>query len=182
MTNIREKYNKKAIPEIKSRFKLENDFEVPRIMKIVINSGIGKFINDSAQTADIAKSMADFSGQKPVMVKSRQSIAGFKIRQGQEVGMKITLRGKRMWDFLEKLVGAALPRIKDFHGINLSAVDDNGNLNIGIKEHLIFPEIFPEQVKNIFSLQITVITNQKSKEKSAELFKVLGFPFKKDNE
>lgn len=181
MTSIREKYNKKAVPEIKNQFQLKNDFEVPRIEKVVINCGVGKFLNDSAQTAEVAKSLANFSGQKPVMVKARKSIAGFKIREGQEVGMKVTLRGKRKWDFLEKLVGAALPRIKDFHGINLSAVDDGGNLNIGIKEHLIFPEILPEQVKNIFSLQVTVVTDQKSKEKSLALFKALGFPIKITN-
>ena len=173
---IQEKYIKVAVPEMKKRFKLTNNFEVPRILKVVVNSGVGKFLKDSAQVEDISKSIIAFTGQKPLTTQARLSIAGFKIREGLEVGMKVTLRGRRMWDFIEKLVGAALPRVKDFHGLKASAVDSYGNLNIGIKEHLIFPEILPEQVKNIFSLQVTVVTDAKDKEKGTALFKLMGFP------
>ncbi len=178
MQSIHEKYNKIAVAEMKKQFKLTNDFEVPRIKKAVVNIGVGKFLNDNAKVDDIFKALEIITGQKPLKTKARKSIAGFKIREGLEVGMKVTLRGTRMWDFIERMVSAALPRVKDFHGIELSAVDTEGNLNIGIKEHLIFPEILPEQVKNIFPFQVTIVTSAKSKEEGLALFRVLGFPIK----
>lgn len=173
---IKEKYNKKVVPEMKDKFGLKNALEVPRIDKVVVNVGIGKFLKDGAVVEDIAKSLSELTGQKPLMAKARQSIAGFKTRQGQEIGIKITLRGKRMWDFIERLVSAALPRVRDFRGIKLSAIDGSGNLNLGIKEHLIFPEILPEKVKNVFPLQVTIVTTVNDKEKGLALFKLLGFP------
>jgi large subunit ribosomal protein L5 len=179
MTSIKEKYNKTAIAEMKKEFKLDNIFEVPRIEKVVVNVGIGKFLKDSGVVEDVAKSLTTIAGQKPLMTQARKSIAGFKIREGLEVGMKVTLRGRRMWDFIERLVAAALPRVRDFHGIKASAVDQNGNLNIGIREHLIFPEIFPEHVKTIFPLEVTVVTNAKDREKGLKLFQLLGFPMEK---
>lgn len=182
MPSIHEKYNKIAVAEMKERFNRTNIFEVPRIKKVVVNVGIGKFLNDSAKVEDIFKSLEVITAQKPLKTKSRKSIAGFKVREGLEVGMKVTLRGRRMWDFIERTVGAALPRVKDFHGITLSSVDADGNLNIGVKEHLIFPEILPEQVKNIFSFQITVTTTAKSREEGLILFRTLGFPFETIND
>lgn len=179
MVSIQEKYNKEVIPEIKKQFDLANNFEVPKIVKVVINTGVGKYLKDGNAVAEITQSLAALSGQKPAVTKARQSIAGFKIRKGLEVGMKVTLRGRRKWDFVERLVSAALPRIRDFRGIKESAIDNGGNLNIGIKEHLIFPEIMPEQVKNIFSLQVTVVTDAGSREKGMALFKLLGFPIEK---
>ena len=175
MASIREKYNKEVIPKMKEQFGFKNDLEVPRILKVVVNAGTGKFLKDANMLEDVYKSLAQITGQKPLATEARQSIAGFKIRQGLKVGAKVTLRGRRMWDFIEKLVGAALPRIRDFRGLKESNIDQSGNLNIGIKEHLIFPEIFPEQVKNIFSFQVTVVTNA-GKDKGLELFKLLGFP------
>jgi len=117
MISLKEKYNKTVLAEMKKQFNLSNDFEVPKIKKVVVNVGVGKFLKDNAQVEDIVKAINQISGQKPLMTKARQSIAGFKIREGLEVGVKTTLRGKRMWSFVEKLVGAALPRIKDFHGL-----------------------------------------------------------------
>ena len=176
MINIRKKYNKEVIPGLKASFNLNNDLEVPKIIKVVINTGIGRFIKDSNQVKEVGDSLAVISGQKPVMTKAKKSIAGFKTREGLEIGTTVSLRGKRMWDFLEILVGAAIPRVRDFQGIKESAVDEGGNLNIGIKEHLIFPQIMPEQVKNIFGFQISVVTNAKSREKGLALFRLLGFP------
>lgn len=173
---IREKYNKEVVAELKKEFKLRNNLEVPRIEKVVVNVGIGKFLKDGNQVKDVEESIKVITGQKPLFTKSRKSIAGFKIREGLEVGIKVTLRGKRMWDFIERLIGAAIPRVRDFQGIKETAVDESGNLNIGIKEHLIFPEIAPEFVKNIFSLQVTVVTSAHSKEKGLALFRKLGFP------
>lgn len=176
MTSIQKKYKEVVIPEMKKRFNLANDLEVPKVTKIVVNTGIGKYLKDGNISTEIIQSLATITGQKPVVTKAKKSIAGFKIRQGLEIGIKVTLRGQRKWDFLEKLVGAAIPRIRDFRGIKESAVDHQGNLNIGIKEHLIFPEILPEQVKNIFSLQVTAVTDAGDREKGLALFRLMGFP------
>jgi large subunit ribosomal protein L5 len=176
MTNIYQKYRKEAIFKTKVDFGLKNDLEVPRILKVVVNTGIGKYLKDSSQVKEIVDSVAAITGQRPVMTKSKKSIAGFKTREGLEIGVVANLRGKRMWDFLEILVGAAIPRIRDFQGIKETSVDGSGNLNIGIKEHLIFPQIMPERVKNVFSLQVNIVTNVESREKGTALFKTLGFP------
>jgi len=176
MNSLKEKYNKEVVAKMKEQFKLTNNFEVPKIEKVVVNVGIGKFLKDSNMVSDIEESIKVITGQKPVLTKSRKSIAGFKIREGLEVGIRVTIRGQRKWDFLEKLVGAAIPRVRDFQGIKKSSVDSSGNLNIGIKEHLIFPEILPEKVKNVFGLQVTVVTDAKDQEKGMALFRMLGFP------
>lgn len=176
--SLKEKYNKEALPEIKKKFGFENNLEVPKIEKVIVNVGIGKYLKDSNMVKDVKESIEAITGQRPLMTKAKKSIAGFKIREGLEVGMKATLRGKRMWDFMEKLVGAAIPRIKDFQGIRETAVDESGNLNIGIKEHVIFPEILPERVKNIFGFQVNIVTTAKNKQEGLELFKTLGFPIK----
>ena len=174
--SIKEKYSKEAIQTMKEKFGFKNALQVPRIQKVVVNTGIGKFIKDSNMIKDIVASVEIITGQKAILTKSRLSIAGFKIREGLEVGVKVTLRGHRMWEFLDRLVGASIPRIKDFQGIKDSSVDSNGNLNIGLKEHVIFPEIMAENVKNIFGLQVIVVTNAKNREEGLELFRILGFP------
>ena len=176
MSSIREKYYNQVIPEMKKSFGLKNGFEVPKIEKVVINTGVGKFIKDSNSVTDIYNSLTEIAGQKPVMTKSRKSIAGFKTREGLEIGIKVTLRGKRMWDFIDRLIAAAVPRIRDFHGIKESSVDRNGNFSLGIKDHLIFPEIMPEKVKTIFGLQVNIATNAKDHKKGLELFRMMGFP------
>lgn len=173
---LKEKYNTEVIAEMKKSFGLRNNMQVPRIGKVVVNVGIGKFIKDTNLVKDVTETLAVITGQKPLMTKSRKSIAGFKIREGLEIGMKVTLRGKRMWNFLDRLIGATIPRIRDFQGIKKSAVDNSGNLNIGIKEHVVFPEILPENVKNMVSLQVTVVTNAKNREKGLELFRLMKFP------
>jgi large subunit ribosomal protein L5 len=174
--SIKEQYNKKVVPEMKKIFGWKNNLEVPRIKKIIVNVGIGKYLKDANLVKEVAEAVSQITGQKPLMTKSRKSIAGFKIREGLEIGMKTTLRGKRMWDFLERLVGAAVPRIRDFQGIKKSAIDSGGNLNIGIKEHMVFPEINPESVKSTISLQINVVTDAKDREKALELFGLMKFP------
>jgi large subunit ribosomal protein L5 len=176
MSTIREKYNKESAAKLMKQFELKSVMQVPRIEKVIVNVGIGKFIKDSNQVKDIYDSLTQITGQKPVMTKSKKSIAGFKIREGLEVGIKVTLRGKRKWDFIERLVGAALPRVRDFRGVKISSVDKGGSFNLGIKEHLIFPEILPEQVRNTFSLEVTVVTNAGDREKGLALFRMMGFP------
>lgn len=176
MAIIYKKYKEKTITEIKKELGFKNDFEVPRIIKVIVNVGIGKFLKDSNQVKEVVDSIASITGQKPVMTKAKKSIAGFKTREGLEVGVMVSLRGRRMWNFLDILVGVAIPRIRDFQGIKETSVDQNGNLNIGIKEHLIFPEIIPEHVKNIFSMQVNIVTNARNREKGMILFRKLGFP------
>ena len=178
--SIKEKYNKKAAEELMQKFGMKNRLQAPRITKAVINAGIGKFTKDKNQIDEVKDSLRLITGQAPLLTKAKQSISGFKIRQGMEVGMKVTLRGTRMWNFIEKLVGAAIPRIKDFRGLNPKNVDSKGNLNLGLREHLVFPEIVPEQVKNVFGFQVTIVTTAKNKEQGLELFKALGFPIKND--
>jgi large subunit ribosomal protein L5 len=178
--SIKEKYNKEVISKMKEQFGFKSDLQVPRVEKVVVNVGIGKFIKDSALVEDVKKTITVIAGQKPVMAQAKKSIAGFKIREGQEVGMKVTLRGKRKWDFIEKLVSVAIPRVRDFQGIKESAVDAGGNFNLGIKEHIIFSEIMPESVKNIIGLQVNITTTAKNREEGLALFRLMGFPLKKD--
>ncbi|MEK7598386.1 MAG: 50S ribosomal protein L5 [Patescibacteria group bacterium] len=178
MKNFKEKYNKEVVSEMKKKFGFKNNLQVPVIEKVVVNAGIGKYIKDANMVKEAVQAIESITGQKPVLTKSRKSIAGFKIREGLEVGVKVTLRGARKWDFVDRLVGASIPRIRDFQGIKETAVDESGNLNIGIKEHTVFPEILPENVKNIMSLQVNVVTTAKNKEEGMELFRLLGFPIK----
>ncbi len=155
---------------------LANVMLVPTISKVVINIGIGKFLKNTEGLGEVEEGLAAITGQKAVYTKAAKSLAGFKIREGQDVGMKVTLRGARMWHFLDRLVGVALPRVRDFQGIAPTAVDQGGNLNIGIKEHTIFPEIVAEHVRNPFGLQVTVVSSARSKKDAEKLFRALGFP------
>jgi large subunit ribosomal protein L5 len=183
--SIKEKYKKNAIPQMKEKFGLKNVMSVPRIEKIVVNTGFGRVV--STKTKDETKKFDEYivsnisaiCGQRPVLTKARKSISSFKLREGVIIGAKVTLRGKKMYDFMEKLVNIVLPRSRDFQGISLKSVDASGNLNIGIKEHIAFPEISPEKSPIIIGMEITVVTTAKSREKGQELFKLLDFPFKK---
>jgi large subunit ribosomal protein L5 len=185
MIGLKEQYKKEAIPKMKQKFGYKNDFAVPKIEKAVINVGFGKMVagKGSDERRKIIKSIADdlslICGQKPVLTKARQSISGFKIRKGLEVGIMVTLRKRRMFDFLERLIHVTLPRSRDFSGIKTSAFDKTGNLTLAVKEQIAFPEISPEKIKKLFSLEITVVTNAKTKEEGVELLRLLGFPIKK---
>jgi len=176
---LQEKYKKEAIPGLKEKFGYKNDLAIPRIEKVTLNTGIGKFSQDEKAVEEIVKDLMMISGQKPVFTLAKKAIAGFKIRQGQKVGLAVTLRGQRANDFIERLISLALPRSRDFRGLEQKSVDDHGNLNIGIKEQIIFPEISHENIRNIFGLQITVKTTAKNHEEGLELFKLMGFPIKK---
>ena len=150
--------------------------------KIVISTGVGKLRQRPGFTENILpaieKDLAAITGQKAAPSGAKQSIAGFKVRQGDVIGLKVTLRGKRMNDFLTKLIGVVMPRIRDFHGINPKQIDKGGNLTIGIREHIVFPEVNPDEVKFDFGLEITLVSNAKNKEEGYELFKSLGVPLK----
>lgn len=177
--NLREKYNKKVIPELKEKFGYKNNFEVPKISKVTVNVGLGAGLKDSGYTELVQNNIAKITGQKTVAVKARKSIAGFKIREGMEVGVMVTLRGKRMYDFVDKLINISLPRVRDFRGISSKSVDQGGNLSVGIKEHIIFPEIRMDDVERLHGLQVVISSTASNREEGLELFTLLGFPFKK---
>ncbi len=180
ITPAKDKYNKVAVAAMQEKFNYKSVMAVPRIQKVVVNVGIGKIVKENDKIEEIMQSLTAITGQKPVKTKAKKAIAGFKIREGMEVGVKVTLRGVRMWQFIDRVVAATLPRTRDFQGINRKAVDSAGNLNIGLKEHLIFPEIMPEKVRHTFGMQITISTNGTTQNEGLELFKLLGFPLKSE--
>ena len=176
----KDKYIKTVAAEMKNKFGYKNVMAVPRIKKVIVNVGIGKIIKENDKIEEVVNSITAITGQKPVKTKAKKAISGFKVREGMEIGVKVTLRGKRMWQFIDRLVNATLPRTRDFQGITRKSVDKGGNISIGIKEHMIFPEISPERVKHTFGLQVTVSTDAKTQKEGLELFKLLGFPIKSE--
>lgn len=184
MDKLSEKYKKEVIPALMQKFGYKNRMAVPSIRKVVLNSSFGKeAVGKSGSEREktqktIMQDLSAIAGQKTNLVKSKKSIAGFKLREGLEIAAVVTLRKKKMWDFLERLIYLSLPRSRDFRGINPKSIDKRGNLSIGFKEHVMFPEIFAEKEKTIFGLEITVVTNAKNKEEGLELYKLLGFPIK----
>lgn len=180
MHRIKEKYNKDVVPNMKDKFEYKNVMAIPKIEKVSINVGIGKIWKEKNVIEKITQDIAKITGQKPASTKAKKSIAGFKIREGVNVGLVATLRGRRMYDFIDRLINIALPRSRDFRGISRNNFDQRGNLNLGIKEQNIFPEISYESLKDIFSFQINVITSAKTKEEGMELLNLIGFPIKKD--
>jgi len=174
--NMKEKYLKTVVPALKSEFGYTNIHDVPKIVKITVNVGLGK--GRDAKFADvIVDTLRRISGQAPVKTKARKSIAGFKLREGMVVGAMVTLRGERMWDFLEKLNNIAFARIRDFRGIPERSVDRDGNFNFGFTEHIAFPEIRPDEVESLHGLQVTITTTAGDFKHGIALFKGLGFPF-----
>jgi large subunit ribosomal protein L5 len=180
MLRLKEKYYKEAMPKIKEAFGYKNNLAVPRIEKVVVNTGIGRFQDEQQIKESIFNDIALICGQRPVYKKAKHAISAFKIREGSIVGIAVTLRGAKMYDFLDRLINVALPRSRDFRGISNKGIDQYGNLSIGLKEQIIFPEISAESAKKIFSLQVCVKTNAKNKQQAFELFKLLGFPFSKN--
>ncbi len=175
---LKETYRTHVVPALLSATKRSNPMSVARVQKVVVNAGIGKFLKEEHRVEEILQSITEITGQKPVLTKAKKAIAGFKIREGLSVGVRVTLRGERMWDFLDRLVKTAFPRIRDFQGIAPSAVDANGHLNVGIREHSVFPEVVPEKVQTSFGLQVSVVTTAKTREEGLLLAKSLGFPLR----
>jgi len=173
--------NKESFKALKDKFGYKNPMQAPVLKKIVISSGTGS-VKDKKKVELIADRLTKITGQKPAPRSSKKSIASFKVRQGDLVGYQITLRGKRMCDFVDKLVHIALPRTKDFRGISKTAVDSLGNMTIGIKEHTIFPETGDEEIVNVFGLAVTIVTSAKSRPEALAFFEYLGFPMKKEEE
>lgn len=180
IVSAKDKYIQTVAQEMQKEFGYDNVMAIPKIQKVVVNVGIGKITKENEKIEEVFNAITMITGQRPVKTKAKKAIAGFKVREGQEVGIKVTLRGNRMWNFIDRLINATLPRTRDFQGISRKTVDSNGNLNLGIKEHMIFPEISPEKVRYIFGMQVTVTTTAKSQQEGLTLFKSLGFPLKND--
>ena len=184
MTAIQTKYNKEVIPQMMEKFGYKNHMSVPKIVKVVVNTGFGKMISGKSTSEQkqiydaILEDLALIAGQRPVLKKTKKSISGFKVREGMVLGAAVILRKSRMYDFLERLINISLPRMRDFRGIDRKSFDEKGNLTYGVKEHIIFPEILPEKVKHIFGLEITIVTNSKTREEGLGLLTLLGFPVK----
>lgn len=181
MSRLLQKYRKTVVPALQKSLHIENIMAVPKVEKVVINTGIGKMLKDDAAVQKAERDLGLLTGQKPVYRKAKKSISSFKIRAGVPIGLSVTLRGKRMYDFLDRLISIALPMSKDFRGIELENIDRGGNLNLGIREHTIFPEVTYESLKDIFGLQVTVVTTAKDRDRGIALLRLLGFPLKKDS-
>ena len=178
MSNFKKLYDEKIKTDLKEEFGYKSVMQVPRLEKIVINMGVGEGSKDDKFIQAAINDLELITGQKPVVTKARKSIAGFKLREGQSVGVKVTLRGEKMYSFLEKLIKIDLPRVRDFRGVNAHAFDGNGNYTLGIKEQLIFPEIEYDNVYKIRGMDIVIVTTAKSNDEAISLLKAFGMPFK----
>lgn len=177
--DAKSKYNKEVLKALKEEFGYANDLSVPKIEKVTINVGVGKFLKEPGKIDEIFESLVAITGQRPQRTQAKKAIAGFKTRTGMEIGIKVTLRGKKMWDFIDRMINVAIPRTRDFQGIKKSSVGRDGNLSVGIRDHVIFPEIVPEQASFPFSFQVVMSSTAKNQEEGLKLFELIGVPFNK---
>ena len=178
-SRVKEKYEKEVVPFLMKKFGYKSVMECPKLVKIVINTGLGD-IKDNAKSIQMTENeIKMISGQKPILTKAKKSVANFKVREGQTVGIKVTLRGDRMYSFYDKFVSIALPRLRDFRGVSDKAFDGRGNYSVGLKEQLIFPEITYDQVEKIRGMDVAIVTTANTDEEARELLRALGMPFKK---
>lgn len=174
---LRQRYLEEAVPSLRKEFGYGNPMEVPRVTKIVVNIGLGEALTNAKAVEAAVADLTTITGQKPVVTKARRSIAQFKIREGNTIGVKVTLRGQRMWDFLERLTRIALPRIRDFRGVPAKSFDGRGNYSLGLREQLAFPEIDYDKVDRLRGLELTVVTTAKTDEEAQRLLALLGMPY-----
>jgi len=178
MISLKEHYSDKVLPELKQVMGLTSDMGVPKITKVTINMGVGEVLIDKKILENAVEDLALISGQKPLITKVRKSVANFKIREGMPIGCKVTLRGDRMFEFLQRLLGIAIPRERDFRGLDISSFDGQGNYSLGVKEHIIFPEIDYDKVDKIRGMDISITTSAKSDQEGELLLRAMNFPFK----
>ncbi|KUK42491.1 50S ribosomal protein L5 [Thermovirga lienii] len=174
---LAEKYKKEITPRLQEKFGYKNVMEVPRIEKVVINVGVGEAKQDYKLMEAAVSELRTITGQQPLIKRAKKSVAGFKVREGMPVGCSVTLRGAKMWEFLDRMISLALPRIKDFRGVSPKAFDGRGNYNLGLKEQLIFPEIDYDKVSRVRGMNITIVTTAKTDEEALSLLKEIGMPF-----
>jgi large subunit ribosomal protein L5 len=174
---LRKRYREELVPKLKEQLGLSNAMQVPRLEKVVVNMGVGEAVKDGRMLDAALEDLKVITGQKPIVTKARQSIAGFKLREGMSIGAKVTLRGAYMWEFVDRLVSLALPRIRDFRGLNPMSFDGHGNYTLGVTEQLIFPEIDYDKVLKVTGMDITLVTTAKTDDEGRALLTALGFPF-----
>ncbi|KGR79729.1 50S ribosomal protein L5 [Ureibacillus manganicus] len=179
MSRLKEKYSKEVSPALMSKFNYKSVMQVPKVEKIVINMGVGDAVQNSKSLDAAVEELTIITGQKPVVTKAKKSIAGFRLREGMPIGAKVTLRGDRMYEFLDKLIAIALPRVRDFRGVSKKAFDGRGNYTLGVKEQLIFPEIDYDKVSKVRGMDIVIVTTANSDEEARELLTQFGMPFQK---
>ena len=177
--NLQQLYFETVSPQLKEEFSIQNVHLIPRIYKVTVNVGLGEAVQNPKSIDQATEQLAQIVGQKPVVTRARKSIAGFKLREGMQIGCMVTLRRERMWSFLDRLVQIALPRVKDFRGISPKGFDGKGNYNLGIKEQLIFPEIDFDQIDRIRGMNVSIVTTAQNDQLALSLLKGLGFPFRK---
>ena len=180
MSRLSEKYQKQLVQQLITKFNYKNKFSVPKLQKIVVNMGVGRAVDNKKLIEEATKHLAIVTGQKPLVTVAKKAIAGFKLRKGQAIGCKVTLRGKRMFEFLDRLISIVLPRIRDFRGISQKAFDGRGNYTLGLTEQIVFPEISIESVEFVQGMDITMVISGNSNEQSCELLKLLGMPFRSE--
>ncbi len=179
MNRMHERYTNEVAPALFKSFGLKNVMQVPRIEKIIVNIGVGEALDNPKAIEAATGDLANITGQKPVQTKARKAIANFKLREGRLIGTKVTLRGERMWAFLDRLVNIALPRVRDFRGISANSFDGRGNYTLGLKDQLVFPEIEYDKIDKLRGLEITIVTSAKSDDQARALLQLLGMPFSK---
>lgn len=179
MNRMQEKYNNEVVPALRKAFDLKNIMEVPRIAKVVVNIGMGEAMDNPKAMEAAVSDLTTVTGQKPVMTKARKSIANFKLREGRLIGTKVTLRGERMWAFLDRLLSTALPRVRDFRGVSANAFDGRGNYTLGLRDQLIFPEIEYDKIDKLRGMEVTIVTTAKNDDQARILLQLLGMPFSK---
>jgi len=177
MARLKDKYLNELAPALMAKFNYKNKMEIPKLVKVVINMGVGEVKENPKAMDSAVNDLSIITGQKPLVTKAKKSVAAFKIRQGMNIGCKVTLRGDRMYEFVDKLFNVALPRVRDFRGVSVNSFDGRGNYSLGIKEQLIFPEIEYDKVDKIRGMDITFVTTAKTDEEAKELLKLLGMPF-----
>src|ERR1044071_3479081 len=177
MNRMQEKYNNEIVPALRKAFDLTNIMQVPRITKVVVNIGMGEAMDNPKSMEAAVSDLTIITGQKPVMSKARKSIANFKLREGRLIGTKVTLRGDRMWAFLDRLLNIALPRVRDFRGVSANAFDGRGNYTLGLKDQLVFPEIDYDKIDKLRGMEITIVTTARTDEQARALLQMLGMPF-----
>lgn len=178
MNELKKKYNEEIVPSLVEKFNYSSVMQAPKVEKIVINMGIGDAVQNAKALENAVEELTLISGQKPTVTKAKKSIAGFRLREGMPIGAKVTLRGERMYDFLQKLIGVSLPRVRDFRGISSKAFDGRGNYTLGVKEQLIFPEIDYDKVSKVRGMDIVIVTTADTDEEARELLGQFGMPFK----
>ncbi len=179
MNELKQKYREDILPSMMSKFNYESVMQVPDVEKIVINMGVGDAVQNSKALDNAVEELSLISGQKPMVTRAKKSIAGFRLREGMPIGAKVTLRGERMYEFLQKLIAVSLPRVRDFRGISKKAFDGRGNYTLGVKEQLIFPEINYDKVSKVRGMDIVIVTTSNTDEEARELLAQLGMPFQK---